>query len=182
MISLVDTFARWKSRYRVARERRWFRWTRDALFVLILLGAVGAWQTRGHLDGVEAPPLALRSLEGAPASSLAPPGKPVLLAFWAPWCSVCKMQSQNLSWVKRLVGDRAQVISVAAAYADVGEVRAYVREHGAEYPVLLGDDRVLRAYRVAAFPTIYFLDAQGRVRRSAVGYTTTLGMLWRLLL
>jgi len=57
-----------------------------------------------------------------------------------------------------------------------------VRDHGVDYPVLLGDDALLRALRVEAFPTTYFLDAQGRVRRSASGYTTTLGLLARIVL
>ncbi|MBS1111175.1 MAG: hypothetical protein H6Q88_3167, partial [Anaeromyxobacteraceae bacterium] len=32
-----------------------------------------------------------------------------------------------------------------------------MRDHGVDYPVLLGDDALLRALRVEAFPTTYFL-------------------------
>jgi hypothetical protein len=74
------------------------------------------------------------------------------------------------------------VVSVAASFEDVAQVRAYLRDHDVDYPVLLGDDAVLRAFHVEAFPTVYFLDEHGRVRRSATGYTTTLGLLARLLL
>jgi thioredoxin-related protein len=74
------------------------------------------------------------------------------------------------------------VVSVAASFENVDQVRAYVRDHGVDYPVLLGDDALVRAFRVEAFPTVYFLDAGGRVRRSATGYTTTLGLLARLFL
>jgi hypothetical protein len=74
------------------------------------------------------------------------------------------------------------VVSVAAAFGDLGEVRAYQRAHQVEYPVLLGDEATLRAFRVEAFPTTYFLDAEGRVTGSVVGYTTTGGLLARLLL
>jgi thioredoxin-related protein len=71
---------------------------------------------------------------------------------------------------------------VAAEFSDEAEVRAYVRERGVDYPVLLGDDAVVHAFRVEAFPTLYFLDAEGRVKASVAGYTTTLGMLARLFL
>ena len=74
------------------------------------------------------------------------------------------------------------MLSVATAFDDVAQVRAYMAEHGVTYPVLLGDDEVVRAFRVEAYPTLYFLDAEGRVTGSATGYTTTAGMLARLLL
>jgi hypothetical protein len=78
-----------------------------------------------------------------------------------------------------LAGER---VSLAASFENVAQVRAYVRDHGVDYPVLLGDDALLQALHVDAFPTVYFLDAHGRVQRSATGYTTTLGLLARLLL
>ena len=46
---------------------------------------------------------------------------------------------------------------------------------------LLGDDALLRAFHVEAFPTAYFLDSGGRVQGSVTGYTTTLGLLARLI-
>ncbi len=128
------------------------------------------------------PAAVLETLDGGSVALDSLRGKPVLLAFWAPWCTVCAAESQNLSWVRRMVGDRAHVISVAVSFEDVAQVRAYVRDHGVDYPVLLGDDALLRAFRIEAFPTAYFLDAQGKIHRSASGYTTTLGLLARLML
>lgn len=164
------------------RDRRWLRWALDAGVVVAVFLAIGAWQSRGHLDRGAAPAMTLPSLSGEPVSLTALRGKPTLVAVWAPWCSVCKATSGNLRWVERLAGGRARVVSVAAAFEDVGEVRAYAREHELEHPVLLADDAAARALRVGAFPTYYFLDAEGRVKRSTTGYTTTAGMLMRLLL
>jgi thiol-disulfide isomerase/thioredoxin len=162
--------------------RRGVRLARDVAAMLLLFALVGAWQARGHLPAGSPLEASLPTLAGPVQSLRALQGKPVLLALWAPWCTVCKVEAQNLSWVQRLVGERARVISVAAAYTERAEVQAYVREHGVDYPVLLGNDELLRELRVEAFPTVYFLDAAGRVKRSAAGYTTTAGLLWRLLL
>jgi thiol-disulfide isomerase/thioredoxin len=172
-------FSAWLERQ---HERRWFRWAVDLAIVAAVVLGVNAWQTRGHLGPGAAPSVTAPSLAGPPVSLESLRGKPVLVAFWAPWCTVCKAESGNLSLVRRLAGDRASVVSVAAAFDDVGQVRGYVGEHGVDYPVLLGDEALVRAFRVEAFPTVYFLDARGRVKGSTSGYTTTIGLLWRLLL
>jgi thiol-disulfide isomerase/thioredoxin len=168
-------------KWRQVRNRRWVRRTVDALIFLVLIGAVMAWQTRSHLSGVEAPGFELRDLSGQPRSLESLRGKPVMLVFWAPWCGVCKLESSNVGWTQRLAGDRAHVISVATAFNDRADVDAYVRNQGVDYPVLLDETGLAERYQVNAFPTVYFLDEEGRVKSSAAGYTTTGGMLWRLL-
>lgn len=173
--------APWLARYLALRERRWFRWSMDLAVLAALLLGIGAWQARGHVRGV--PPEAhLRTLDGAPVTLASLRGKPTMVAFWAPWCGVCAAQSANVGWAARLAGDRARVVSVATSFQDLAEVRAYVAEHEVTYPVLLGDEAVVRAFRVDAYPTLYFLDAEGRIKGSVAGYTTTAGMLARLLL
>lgn len=171
----------WLDRWLALCDRRWFRWTRDLVVLAALLAGIGAWQTRGHVRGAP-PAAALTTLSGEPFALASLRGRPAMVVFWAPWCAVCGAQSANVGWVQRLAGERARVVSVAAAFGDVAEVRAYQAEHGVTYPVLLGGDAALRAFRVEAFPTAYFLDAEGRVTGSAAGYTTTAGLLARLLL
>jgi thiol-disulfide isomerase/thioredoxin len=161
---------------------RWLRWAIDLAIVLAVVVGATAWQSRHHLDAGAAPELTLASLSGPPVSLASLRGAPVLLAFWAPWCGVCKAESDNLGRALRLAGGRARVVSVAASYEGLEQVRGYVRQQGVDYPVLLGDEAAVRAFRVEAYPTLYFLDAEGRVKRSTTGYTTTAGMLARLLL
>jgi thiol-disulfide isomerase/thioredoxin len=172
--------ARWLARFLELRERRWFRWSMDLAVLALLLGGIGLWQARHHVRGVP-PEAPLRTLDGAPVSLATLRGKPAMVAFWAPWCGVCAAQSGNVGRAMRLAGDRARVVSIATSFEDVAQVRAYVAEHGVEYPVLLGDDDAVKAFRVDAYPTLYFLDAEGRITGSVSGYTTTAGMLARLL-
>jgi thiol-disulfide isomerase/thioredoxin len=167
-------------RWHELRKRRWVRWTLDVSIFVLIVAAVGIWQTRGHVSG-PAPAFSLQTLAGQTVSLESLKGKPVLLAFWAPWCGVCKMESKNFSWVKSLAGDRVHVLSVASAWEDVSEVQGYVAQNAVDYPVLLDVEQLSTKFRVEAFPTVYFLDSQGNVKRSAVGYTTTAGLILRLL-
>jgi peroxiredoxin len=163
------------------RQRAWVRWSVDGLLLALLAAGVMAWQTRRlPASGTPAPAFALRTLDGRVVRLEDLRGRPVALTFWAPWCGVCKAESSNLSALRERVGGRAHVLSVALAYDDEAAVRAFVEAHGVDYPVLLGDDAVQRAWRVDTFPTTVFLSADGRVKRAAVGYTTQAGLLWRL--
>lgn len=171
-----------RARLAALAGRRWFRWSRDVAVVAAVVLGVSAWQARGQLGRGAAPDVALTTLAGEATSLAEFRGKPVLLAVWAPWCPVCKANSGAVSRAARLAGERAHVVHVAAAFGDAEEVRAHARDEGLAGPVLLADDAAARALRVTSFPTYYFLDEGGRVKRSATGYTTTLGLLARLFL
>lgn len=155
------------------------RWAMTLVAIVAFAWAAGWWRTRGHIARV-LPSQTLPALSGQPVTFDSLRGKPTLVAFWAPWCDVCKAESQNLSWVRKIAGQKANVVSVAAAFSDVEEVRQYVQGRGVDYPVLLGDDNTVRDFHVSGFPTVYFLDETGKVKRSTFGYTSTVGLLVRL--
>jgi thiol-disulfide isomerase/thioredoxin len=167
---------RWKQAY---DSRPWLRWVVDGVLLVSIVAGVGLWQTRAHVRGVVVPAVTLRSLTGAPVATASLSGKPTLLAFWAPWCTVCETESRNLGWARSLVGDRANVVSVATAFEAEGQVQAYVQRNGVDYPVLLDEAGLADSLKVNSFPTVFFLDETGRIKGSVVGYTTTAGLVLR---
>lgn len=172
-------------RWHRVRQKRAFRWAIDIAILVGLFLGVSAWQARGHLRG-DAPALSLSTLDGGRAGQVVSTqtlkGKPTMVVFWAPWCGVCRAESPNISRVQSIVGDRANVVSIVSDYEDLASVQAYVERYDVSYPVLLGGTRTARAWGVHAFPSVFFLDEEGRITGSVVGYSTTVGLLARLML
>ncbi len=171
----------WPSVQTRYRESRVVRWTVEFGVLGAMLVAIGAYQTRNHPRG-RPPEVALSTLDGKPVRLAQYAGKPTLVAVWAPWCGVCKMDGDNVSRVRDWLGDRARVISIAAAYGERSAVDHYIREQHVDYPVLLAGPDFQQQLGVRAFPSFFVIDETGRVTTSTQGYTTTLGLWLRVLL
>ncbi len=166
---------------RSAWRRRVRGWARDLAIVAALWFAITAWQRRHHLGGDDpAPPFALRDLEGRTTSLESLRGKRVLLHFWATWCTVCRQEFGSLEAIHRDLSADEALVSVVADSEDVEALRRFVTEHGITYPVLLATDEVIRDYRVSAFPTNYFVTADGLIDASTTGLSTRWSMGARL--
>jgi peroxiredoxin len=161
---------------------KWYRrWALDLVIIIFVMWLIGRYQSRKLLDDAHmAPAFSLPDLDGRVVSLDDFLGKKVLIQFFAPWCTVCSLESDNWARVQKLRDDIA-VIAVALAYEDKGSVEGFVGDDRLVYPVLLGTDAVQSAYRVESFPTFYILDEEGRITSQSVGYTTTAGLLLRLL-
>lgn len=163
----------WRSRaLRIALE--------VGLVVAVYFG-ISAWQGRKLLGtSSPAPAFSLRSLDGKQVALAELRGKRVLLHFWATWCGVCRQEHGALNAVQAGLGPDEVLLSVVADSEDPEAVRRYAAEAGIRYPVLLADARVVRDYRVSAFPTNYFVAKDGTIAGQTVGMSTRFGMNARL--
>ena len=107
-------------------------------------------------------------------------GKPTVIVFWAPWCTVCGAESGTISSLRSYYRDRVNVVSVALGYTKRAEVQKFIDDHKVDYPVLLGHRGITQAYRIEAYPTLYILDSKGQITHSTTGFTTLPGLVWRL--
>jgi peroxiredoxin len=166
------------------RPRR--RFLRRALEGAVVVGAylvLAGYQERNLLPEDEArraPPFELVDLTGQRVRLESFAGKKVLIHFWATWCRACKLDLAALGAVHRGLADDERLLSIVADADDPERVRRFVQEHGIEYPVLLATDEVIAAYRVAAFPTNYFVAPDGTIRDRSVGISTRWGLGARL--
>lgn len=157
------------------------RWALEIAMVVAVYVAVSSWQGR-HLLGshAAAPDFQLRTLDGKTVRLSDFRGKRLLIHFWATWCGVCQREHGALNAVQASLGSDEAMVSVVADAEDPEAVRRYVAEAGIHYPVLLADENVVRAYRISAFPTNYFIGPDGTIRNTTVGMTTRWGFETRM--
>lgn len=152
------------------------------LFVGVYL-AMTTFQER-HLLAKDtfAPNFTLASLDGSQVSLDSLHGKRVVLHFWATWCGVCRQEFGTLSAVRRGLARDEALVTIVADGEDRARVQAFVAKEHIQYPVLLGNDDIVSAFRVGSFPTNYFLDKAGRITGHTVGMSTRLSLGARLAL
>jgi thiol-disulfide isomerase/thioredoxin len=151
--------------------RRWAARGLDVLAVVVVLAAVAKFLVLPrlhHRDIVQAPPVALATLSGSRFDLARSRGRLVFLDFWATWCDPCRASIPLVQHFKR-THPGIDVVSV-----DVGEPEGLVRPFAAQFKMgdvaLDPDQTVAHAFGVTGYPTMFAIDATGRVRASWVGF------------
>ena len=127
--------------------------------------------------GSAAPAFTLPRLEGPGSVSLASlRGHPVVLNFWASWCTPCKSEARVLEqdWLRyRGRG----VVFVGVDYHDLAsDARTFVSAHGLTFPMLDdGPGGVTGSYGISQVPETYVVDASGKIVAHLAGPITSRG-------
>ena len=96
-------------------------------------------------------------------------GKPIVLNFWAHWCGPCQMEMPEFNTAyERLNGEVIFLMVHEGAAVDDGKDK--VTEGGYTFPVVFDVDGTAGGiYGVTAYPTSFFVDAQGNLQAYYVG-------------
>lgn len=122
--------------------------------------------------GDSAPAYEVSTLDGEPVRLNDLEGRPVLLNFWATWCTPCREETPFLQSIHQRFRDRGlQVVGVSMdSPGSTGDIHAFLEEMGVTYRILhdprqTGMDR----FGLMGLPATFVLDADGRIRFARIG-------------
>ena len=102
-------------------------------------------------------------------------GTPVVLNFYASWCTICDRELPDFQRVSQKLGDRVHILGVNPQSNDTDEAQAeMIERNGVTYPTLRDpQDELLRQFNTTGgLPTTVFVDADGVVRKVHNGLLT----------
>lgn len=163
-----------KSKFRVANLRSY---AINILLLAILVAGIRVWQQRNMVSGA-APALQGVTLAGQHYTLPAHPDKPVLVHFWATWCSICRLEQGSIDAIAH---EDTNIITVAMQSGMPDEVARYLEENGVSFPVVNDPEgSISRTWGVHAVPASFIITPEGEIRFIEVGYTTEIGLRLRM--
>jgi thiol-disulfide isomerase/thioredoxin len=110
------------------------------------------------------PTFASVTLAGESVTQLDFEGKPSIMWFWAPWCTVCRAEAPTLAEVATELEGSVDVVGVAAL-GSIEEMNAFVSDTGISNFTQLADPdaEVWSVFGVASQPAFAFISADGSI-------------------
>ena len=142
---------------------------------------VGAEEKPVKLQGDKAPPspssksapsFTLRDLNGEQVSLSDFKGKVVILDFWATWCPPCVQEIPHfIELYEKYKEQGFAMVGISVDHGGVRVVKSFVQKYQVNYPILMTDGQVDKAYgNITSIPTTFVIDRQGNIWRTYIGY------------
>ena len=97
-------------------------------------------------------------------------GKPILLNFWATWCSPCRAELPYIQKVYDTWSEHGLVVLAVNMGESPSKVEEFIKSHNFSFPVLLDSKRSLAdKYNIRYIPTTYFIDGNGVIKDIKIG-------------
>jgi thiol-disulfide isomerase/thioredoxin len=134
--------------------------------------APAAAKVAGSLPKIgPAPSWRLQDLAGKPVSSEDLKGKVVVVDFWATWCPPCREEIPGYIELQKQYGPEGLVIvGISLDQQGPDIVKPFAAKYGINYPLVMGDEKVVAAFGgVEGIPTTFLIDRNGVIRDRKVG-------------
>jgi thiol-disulfide isomerase/thioredoxin len=147
---------------------------RVLLGILLSIALVPRLAAAGTVGvGDRLPAFSLTAWDGKPITSDDLKGKPVLVDFWASWCSACRTALPALDDIARRLAERGIVVLAVNVDRDRTKADAWLAERLADRHVTLAHDpdgTLLARCGASGMPAVYVVDRDGVVRFAEAGY------------
>lgn len=116
------------------------------------------------------PPFLVQDLSGRVISTATLKGKVIILNFWATWCGPCREEIPELIALQAQYPDQLMIIGISEDEAPPAQVAKFAEKMGINYPIIMASRQLDSEYGgVAAFPTSFLINPDGRVVQKDVG-------------
>jgi len=122
----------------------------------------------GLAVGSQAPAFNLVDTEGRTVSLREFSGQRILLVFSSTACPACQQIYPSLKEFQKAHPDIALLMISRGAPEDN---QTLVRKEGLTFPVLNGQEEVIKEYQVPAFPFFYLIDEQGSIASRGIAFS-----------
>jgi len=156
--------------------------TRATLLALLLTGLIPAAAAPEmipeedlSLVGRTAPPISLKTLDGAEFELETLRGTIVVLSFWASWCGPCRLELPALD---KLQQERPELAIIAVNVdRDRADAERFLSGLNIALPVALDNSALaLGQYGVMSMPTMFLVDPNGTVKFEKTGFSKEKGL------
>ena len=137
-----------------------------------------ALNTTGRSPSTEvgrvAPDFRLRTADGGELQFSDLRGKPVLVNFWASWCTPCRKEMPEIVRAHAAHSAEGLVVVAVDLQENDAQVRAFAADFGMTFPIVIDrNGQVAESWRIGGpvegIPSSYFIDAGGIVRARVFG-------------
>ncbi|MFH0840148.1 MAG: TlpA disulfide reductase family protein [Candidatus Omnitrophota bacterium] len=97
--------------------------------------------------------------------------KVVLLNFFATWCPPCREEIPDfIDMVNTKDSEKFIIIGISVEHGDDATVKRFAAERKINYPILIDDGLVSKAYGpIHSIPTTFIIDKKGNIVQKIIG-------------
>ncbi len=138
------------------------------LLLFLVLSMLWVTAAAGASIGETAPDFSIVTLDGKLLESTQFKGRnPLLVLFWASWCSSCRVELPKLAGMYPALRDQGlKVVAINVGINDsLPRARSFQRQHALNFPLAFDETfEVATAFEVRGVPTIVLIDSAGKIR------------------